>query len=185
VVGVIDGAHCLIAHCAGDYVIQLTGICPYQTQRARGIVFAMPYAERCSLDFTVPMVDVEIVAIPCMDAMVSEGGAAASRIVCDIPPTTELSIQWSERIDEDEPAVVQQTNATTKDEVTIEKETLVSCEQQLIHSIGEGTVVRVWLACVHGGGQWRASNTVLAVLWCAVDDGRVSVLDRARFAVSV
>ena len=149
-IGVIDGAHCLIADQPGEYAVTLEGVCPYQTARARGIVFSMPYAAKTTVEFTVLHGDVDLVVLPCMSAMLAnDAGNERTRVQCDVPPTTEISVQWSEKLDEDETLQPQQVESdaapvagASNVEVTIEKETIVTCEQLVVHSIGEGTVVR-------------------------------------------
>ena len=81
--------------------------------------------------------------------LANDAGNERTRVQCDVPPTTEISVQWSEKLDEDETLQPQQVESdaapvagASNVEVTIEKETIVTCEQLVVHSIGEGTVVR-------------------------------------------
>ena len=141
----------MIACEAGEYVVRVRAQCPFQTQRARGIVFSVPYAVKNLLDFTVRSPNAEIIVYPCLSPQTTavpapanaagSGGASSSwtKLSCEVPTTSEISVQWNEKatveVDEDESEAV-------ADEVTITKEVIVTTEQQTIHSIGEGTIVR-------------------------------------------
>jgi len=139
-IGVRSGAHCLFAYYhPGEYKLQLQGRCPYQTSRARGVIFNIPYAVLNTLEFSVPERDIEIVATPCLAPKLSQetvGSSAGTKLVCNIPASSELSVQWSERIEEEEVPVEQR-------EVPVEKEVIVTVEQLTLHSVSEGAIVRV------------------------------------------
>jgi hypothetical protein len=132
-IGVRNGAHCLFGFHAGEYKIQLTGRCPYQTSRARGVIFNIPYAVLNSLEFVVPEKDCEIVATPSLAPKLVSEGTGATKLMCNVPPCSELSIQWSEKIEEQEAALEVQEVA--------EKEVIVTMEQFTLHSVSEGAIV--------------------------------------------
>ena len=160
-----EGAYCLVARVPGDYKLQLHGRVPYATSRARGVVLSVPYAVTNTLKFSVREVDVELNAVPSIspahhvsdsplcnekyekDVLESDAsdsrrrkrgsassGAKWSTLECDVPPTRDLSVQWKERIEEEE--------LEMQDE-EVEREVIVNVDQSVLHSIGEGIVVRV------------------------------------------
>ena len=138
--GVNGHHHSLYVNKKGAYMVKLHVKAPFASSRSHGVNLEIPQAVRNSLSFRMDQADMEIIATPSLGSCLTGEGDRKGRtpsgegftlLLCDVPPTNRLSIQWKEKVEEEElPESVSEQ----------EKQVIVNVEQMTTHSIGEGTV---------------------------------------------
>ena len=138
----INNFHCFYVKEKGIYNIKIQAKVAFISTRAQGIEIKLPKSVKNSLEFTVFNKDLEITAVPSLGSKlkVNEGNLTLNTIkscqttlICDVPPTNLLHIQWKEKIEEEEGIELKNIDEQ-------EKQVLVNVEQLTLHSVGEGMV---------------------------------------------
>jgi len=142
----------LVCNSSGDYVVECTVCAPYETKREMGVSVEIPESSQSDLEFHVSKTNIEVKVEPSLTAATNEdkeGGA--THVNCQVPPTTSLSIQWTEKIVE------------TK-EVKEKLPLTITAEQHTLHSIGEGMITTA------SSIDYHILNGSVSLLEIAVDD---------------
>ena len=136
----INNFHCFYVKEKGIYNIKIQAKVAFISTRAQGIEIKLPKSVKNSLEFTVFNKDLEITAVPSLGSKlkVNEGNLTLNKqsqtvLICDVPPTNHLSIQWKEKLEEEEGIELKNIDEQ-------EKQVIVNVEQLTLHSVGEGMV---------------------------------------------
>jgi len=161
-----DPKHCLMTNHKGEYIVELELLAAYTSAREVGMTIAIPEAGQNELTFEIPGNNLDIKVDPCLSTVktINDGdhGSKSTSLVCQVPPTQNISIQWTEKI------VVEE-----KLEVKVVKVPLpltVTVEQRTLHSIGEGMLTSACSYC------YKILNGSISALEIQIDP-RVRILN--------